>query len=55
MKDALSQSESLESRGKWVAKIQEYDLEIHPKKIIKGQGSVEMLNENKSKAIQASE
>lgn len=37
-----------------MAKIQEYDLEIHPKRIIKGQGLAEMLIE-KNEAIQEGE
>ena len=32
------QVEELSSRGRWIAKIQEYDLEIKPTKLIKGQG-----------------
>jgi hypothetical protein len=38
VKDILPQQDCLGTRGKWVSKIQEYDLEIKPKKIIKGQG-----------------
>jgi hypothetical protein len=38
VKDVLSQVEGLGSRGRWIAKIQEYDLEIRPTKLIKGQG-----------------
>jgi hypothetical protein len=32
-------------RGKWVAKIQEYNLEIRPTKLIKGQGLSQMMAE----------
>jgi hypothetical protein len=35
VKDVLSQVEGLGSRGRWIAKIQEYDLEIKPTKLIK--------------------
>lgn len=38
VKDVLSQVEGIGARGRWVAKIQEYDLEIKPTKLIKGQG-----------------
>jgi hypothetical protein len=38
VKDVLSQQDCLGSRGKWVSQIQEYDLDIKPSKIIKGQG-----------------
>jgi hypothetical protein len=38
VKDVLSQQDCMGTRRKWVSKIQEYDLEIKPTKIIKGQG-----------------
>jgi hypothetical protein len=43
VKDVLSQQYCLGSRGKWVSQIQEYDLEIKPTKIIKGQGLEKMM------------
>jgi hypothetical protein len=43
------------TRGKWVSKIQEYDLEIKPTKIIKGQGLDQMLTESNQEAIQMGE
>jgi hypothetical protein len=36
VKDVLSQQDCMGTRGKWVSKFQEYDLEIKPTKIIKG-------------------
>jgi hypothetical protein len=51
VKDVLSQVEGLGSRGRWIAKIQEYDLEIKPTKLIKGQGLTKMLIENNEKAL----
>jgi hypothetical protein len=36
VKEILSQQDCLGSRGKWVSKIQEHDLETKPSKIIKG-------------------
>jgi hypothetical protein len=37
--------------GKWVSKIQEYDLEIKPTKLIKGQGLDQMLTEGNEQAL----
>jgi hypothetical protein len=51
VKDVLSQVEGLGSRGRWIAKIQEYDLEIKPTKLIKGQGLARMLAESNEKAL----
>jgi hypothetical protein len=51
VKDALSQSEGLGSRGRWIAKIQEYDLEIKPTKLVKGQGLTKMLTEGNERAL----
>jgi hypothetical protein len=51
VKDVLSQVEGLGSRGRWIAKIQEYDLEIKPTKLIKGQGLAKMLIESNEKAL----
>jgi hypothetical protein len=38
-------------RGKWVSKIQEYDLEIKPTKLIKGQGLAQMLTKGNEQAL----
>ena len=38
----MSQQDCLGIRAKWVSKIQEYDLEIKPTKLIKGQGLANM-------------
>jgi hypothetical protein len=38
VKDVLSQQDCMGTRGKWVSKIQEYDLEIKHTKIVKGEG-----------------
>ena len=43
VKDILSQKDCLGIRGTWVSKIQEYDLEINPTKLIKGQGLAKMI------------
>ena len=43
VKDVLVQSVVEGKRGKWIAKIQEYDLDIKPTKLVKGQGLANML------------
>ena len=47
----MSQQDCLGVRGKWVSKIQEYDLEIKPTKLIKGQGLAKMLTQGNEKAL----
>ena len=49
--DILSQQDCLRIRGTWVSKIQEYDLEIKPTKLIKGHGLAKMLTQTNEKAI----
>ena len=44
VKDILIQRDSEGKRGKWIAKIQEYELEIRPTKLIKGQGLAKILS-----------
>ena len=51
VKDIMSQQDCLGIRGKWVSKIQEYDLEIKPTKLIKGQGLAKMLTQGNEKAL----
>jgi hypothetical protein len=55
LKDVLSQQDCMGTRGHWVSKIQEYDLEIKPIKIIKGQGMAQMLIQSNQEAIQMGE
>jgi len=38
VKDIMVQSYGEGKRGKWIAKIQEYGLEVKPMKLVKGQG-----------------
>lgn len=38
-------------RGKWIAKIQEYDLDIKPTKLVKGKGLAKMLTESNFQAL----
>ena len=38
LKDILTQDDLDGKRGKWIAKLLEYDIEIKPTKLVKGQG-----------------
>ena len=49
VKDVLAQSDVEGKRGEGIAKIQEYDLDIKPTKLIKGQGLAKLLTEKKFK------
>jgi hypothetical protein len=46
VKDILVQADSDGKRGRWLAKIQEFDLEVKPTKLVKGQGLVKLLAES---------
>jgi hypothetical protein len=43
VKDILVQVDSNGKRGRWLAKIQEFDLEVKPTKLVKGQGLAKLL------------
>jgi hypothetical protein len=51
VKDILVQPDMDGRRGKWIAKILEFDLEIKPTKLIKGQGLAKLLVESNCKAL----
>jgi hypothetical protein len=51
VKDILIQPDIYERRGKWIAKILEFDLEIKPTKLIKGKGLSKLLAESNCKAL----
>ena len=51
VKDILSQQDCLGIRGKWVSKIQKYDLEIKPTKLIKGKGLAKMMTKGNEQAL----
>ena len=51
VKDIMSQQDFLRIRGKWVPKIQEYDLEIKPTNLIKGQSLTNILNQGNEKSL----
>jgi hypothetical protein len=51
VKDILVQSDSDGKRGRWISKIQEFDLEIKPTRLIKGQGLAKLLAESNFRAL----
>lgn len=51
VKDVLVQADVEGRRAKWIAKIQEYDLDIKPTKLVKGQGLAKMLTESNFQAL----
>ena len=51
IKYILTQTDCLGTRAMWVTKIQEYDLEIKPTKLVNGQGLAEMMTEGNEKAL----
>jgi hypothetical protein len=52
VKDILVQPDSDEKRGRWLDKIQEFDLEVKPTKLVKGQGLEKLLAESNSRALE---
>ena len=51
VKDVLVQSDVEGKRGKWIAKIQEYDLVVKPTKLVKGLGLAKLLTESNFQAL----
>ena len=51
VKNILIQGDSEGKRGKWIAKIHEYDLDIRPTKLIKGQGLAKIFSESNYQAL----
>jgi hypothetical protein len=51
VKDILVQPDSDGRRGRWLAKIQEFNLEVKPTKLIKGQGLAKLLAESNLQAL----
>jgi hypothetical protein len=49
--DILVQSDSDGKRGRWLAKIQEFDLEIKPMKLVKGQGLAKLVAESNFRSL----
>lgn len=46
VKDILTQPEPDGKRGKWIVGMLEYELEIKPTKIVKGQGLARLMDES---------
>ena len=51
IKDVLTQPDSEGKRGKWIAKIIEYDVDIRPTKLVKGQGLAKLLADSNCQAL----
>jgi len=51
VKDILTQDGLESKRGKWIASILEYDIEIKPTKLIKGQGLAKLMSETNFQAL----
>ena len=51
IKEVLMQPNSDGKRSRWIAKILEYDLEVGPTKLVKGQGLMKLLDEGHCKAL----
>jgi len=51
VKDILNQDNPNGRRGKWIAVILEYDIEIKPTKLIKGQGLAKLMAESNFHAL----
>ena len=45
MKDVLTQSDIDGKRDKWIAKLIEFNIEVNPTKLVKGQGLAKLLTE----------
>jgi len=55
VKDILTQDGIEGKRGKWIATILEYDIEIKPTKLIKGQGLAQLMTETNCQALDLNE
>jgi hypothetical protein len=51
IKDILVQPDSDGRRGRWLDKIQEFDLEVKPSKLVKGQVLERLLDESNFRAL----
>ena len=51
IKDVLTQPDSEGKRGKWIAKIMEYDVDIRTTKLVKGQGLDKLLADSNFQAL----
>jgi hypothetical protein len=51
VKDILVQKDCNRTRGRWITKIHEYDFEVRPTKLVRGQGLARMMVEKNLEAI----
>jgi len=51
VKDILTQPDREGRRGKWIAVLLEYDLEIKPTKLVKGQGLAKLIAQSNCDAL----
>ena len=51
VKEILAQPDTEGKRGKWIAKVMEYDMEKWPTKLIKGQGLAKLLTESNCQVL----
>ena len=51
IKDILTQAEPDGSRAKWIATLLEYDIEIKPTKLVKGQGLAKLMAQSNHEAL----
>jgi hypothetical protein len=51
IKDILIQPDSEGRRGKWISKIRDYDVDIKPKKLVKGKRISKLLVESNCKYL----
>jgi hypothetical protein len=54
VKDVLMQPDTEGKRGRWISKILEFDIEIKPTKLIKGQGLARLMANSNCKALNLS-
>ena len=55
VKDILTHNGIEGKRGKWIATVLEYDIEIKPTKLIKGQGLAKLMIETNCQALDINE
>ena len=51
VKEILGQPDSEGKRGRWIAKVMEYDVDIKPTKLVKGQGLAKLLTESNCQVL----
>jgi hypothetical protein len=51
-KEILVQPDNEGKRGRWIAKMLEYDLQIKPNKLIKGKGLAKLLSKSNCKVLE---